>query len=118
MSIIGQVPPFLTDAAGIVTAFVVILGGIGVISRFRAFRWLWRRNVSDPLGRWGKSFVVDGATVVVETWHREHVEPVLTDLSEKVDKATAWAEVLAEREGLPVVSDPRTLRRNGGGRAA
>lgn len=104
--IVADVPPFMTDAAGIVTATVVIVGGFAFLSRLRPMKWMWRKLVSDPLGEWGARWFRSGA----ETWHREKIEPRLTKIEEGVDVATAWGQVLAERQGIPPNVDPRTLR--------
>lgn len=107
----AQVPSFLTYAAGMVTATTVIAVGVGAMSRTRPVRWLWRRNVSEPLARWGARFVATGADTVVRAWHREHVAPELERLQDGVERATAWGEVLAAREGIPPTTDPRELLR-------
>lgn len=103
---VAEVPPFLTDAAGIITAVSVIIGGFILLSRLRPAKWIWRRLVSDPLGEWGSRWFRTGA----ENWHRERIEPRLAKIEEGVDVATAWGQVLAERQGIPPNVDPRTLR--------
>lgn len=104
--ILAEVPPFLTDAAGIITATTVIVSSFVLFSRLRPMKWVWRNLVSDPLGEWGSRWFRAGA----ENWHRERIEPRLAKIEEGVDVATAWGQVLAERQGIPPNVDPRTLR--------
>lgn len=104
--VLADTPPFLTDAAGVITATSVIIGGFVLLSRLRPMKWVWRKLVSDPLGEWGTRWFRMGA----ESWHKERIEPRLIKIEEGVEVATAWGQVLAERQGIPPNVDPRTLR--------
>ena len=106
MVVVGQVPSFLVDAAGIITAFVAIFAGLGVLSRFKPFRWLWHQMIAEPVADWWKALFAEGAA----TWHQVNVQPQHDALRDNQDRTGAWVEVLAERQGIPTEGvDPRTL---------
>lgn len=63
----------LADVATNVVALAAFLTALGVLSRLRPVKWLWRHVVKDPLSGW---FRVEVGAVV-----NEQLEPLRAELS-------------------------------------
>ena len=92
----------LTDVAAVVIALAAVATSLGVLSRLRAVRWLWRTVVAGPLRCWAQTEVIGPAVdariqSVQDTVegidravnHRDEGEPRLV---EQVDNAAGAIE--------------------------
>lgn len=66
----------LTDAAGVLVALAAVATSVGVLSRLRPVRWLWRQLVARPLGTWFRGEVRSEVTEVVD----ERLVPIMAEL--------------------------------------
>jgi hypothetical protein len=92
---------------GTIVGLAAIVGAIGILARSeyagRPVRWLWRRNVSEPIGEWNRRIVREIVDDRVEhLMHHRNNGSSLLDLSEKLDRVDRQVQQLlghdAERD--------------------
>lgn len=87
--LIGELPNWITDAGSLAAAVAAVAVVLGLLTRARPVRWLWRTLIGDPVGRWAGSIVSD------------QVDPVRNDIAElRTDLGTNTVDLKALRVEL------------------
>lgn len=98
-----DMPDFFLAAGAFTVGFGAVLAALGVIAKSsilgRPLRWLWRRNVSDPVGSWHAEIVtgvIDGR--VEYLMHHRNGGSSLLDLAESVNEVKSAVGLLVKHD--------------------
>lgn len=103
----------LQDAAANLVALAAVATSVGVLSRLRPVRWLWRQLVARPLGTWFRGEVTEvvderlsGIWAELRPNHgtsfRDHLDQRFDTLDQRQDEqGDRLATVEARTEGCP-----------------
>lgn len=87
--ILAELPNWITDAGSLAAALAAVAVVLGLITRARPVRWVWRSLVSAPMGRWFGGIV------------SAQVDPVRSDIAElRGDLGTNTVDLKALRVEL------------------
>lgn len=88
---------------GIVVGLAAFVLAVGAIARSdvagRPVRWLWRRNVSEPLGEWNRGIIREVVDDRIEyLMHHRNAGSSLLDLSEKLERIDEQVQQLLDHD--------------------
>ena len=67
---LAELPSWLTDAGSLAAAITAVLVVLGLLTRAKPVRWVWRQLIGEPVGRWAGGIV------------SAQVDPVRAELAE------------------------------------
>lgn len=108
-------PPFLEGALGVLVGIAAGLGALGVLSRLRPVRWLWRHLVVDPVSEWFRSEVRDEVAPILAEVRPNggaSFRDEVTARAEEAEASAAKAEAMAGEvlRRMAVDAEERTAR--------
>lgn len=68
--LIAEIASWITDAGSLAAAITAVLVVLGLLTRAKPVRWVWRQLIGEPVGRWAGSIV------------SAQVDPLRTDIAE------------------------------------
>lgn len=57
--VLSELPNWITDAGSLAAAIAAVAVVLGLVTRARPIRWVWRQLVGEPVGRWLGGIVAD-----------------------------------------------------------
>lgn len=66
----AELPNWITDAGSLAAATTAVVVVLGLLTRAKPVRWVWRQLIGDPVGRWAGGIV------------SAQVDPVRAELAE------------------------------------
>lgn len=86
---LAELPTWLTDAGTIAGVIIATAAVLGLLTRAKPVRWVWRQLIGEPVGRWAGGIV------------SAQVDPVRTDIAElRTDLSTNTVDLKALRVEL------------------
>lgn len=68
--VLAELASWITDAGSLAAAITAVLVVLGLLTRAKPVRWVWRQLIGEPVGRWAGSIV------------SAQVDPVRADIAE------------------------------------
>lgn len=78
----AELPNWIIDAGSLAAAITAVLVVLGLLTRAKPVRWVWRQLIGEPVGRWAGGIV------------SAQVDPVRADVAELRNEVAASNERL------------------------